>query len=80
MKPREILQKIIDNRGQCTWINDISGPKICINCPLGQKQSCLTYVFKSQGGINTGSFLEAAIQALNDIEIERVVLGKEDDK
>ena len=78
MKPREILRKIIEEDGNCCWVGtDVM--HICVNCPLQGPKSCPTTVAKLTGGTQDAHYLEAAVRVLNQLEVERILLGDQDD-
>lgn len=82
MKQREILKKIIEEKGDCSWIHGVVDVNdnpvyICHICPMGGKKSCVDYVSKRQGQCSVEDYIEVAKEMLTDIEVDRVLLGEE---
>lgn len=78
MKPHEILKKIIDENGSCTWIGNASD--ICRSCPFGGDISCVNVVTSLIGEVTNADYLEAAKKMLAKIEAERIILGGDFEK
>jgi len=79
MKPHEILQEIINYKGNCDWVS-VDAFQVCDDCPMGENGSCLSYVYKNIGRISNKAFEELAIKMLGDMEMERIVLGDDSGK
>lgn len=85
MKPHEVLQKIINNNGDCQWIShDVVDNSICNICPLSVTKnsthtSCMDYVEGIMGNYMDIDYMEVAIKELVAIESERILLGSDSD-
>lgn len=75
MSPREILKKIIEERGSCDWVG-CRIMTICAYCPLHNNTSCVTTVSKLTGGIGDNYYLQAAIKVLDELDVECILLGE----
>ena len=73
MKPREILNKIIDNNGSCDWVTYNTNE--CKNCPIGGHRSCTTVVKKLTGSNKDKDYLVVAKKLLADMDVEKIILG-----
>ncbi len=84
MSEVDILQKIVDEEGSCTWADE----RVCRTCPLsrlktrpdGNYISCLEAV----GGHNTTTeeesdalYLNAALKLLMDVNVQYILEGKD---
>lgn len=75
MSPREILKKIIEERGSCNWVG-CRIMTICANCPINSNMPCVTVVSKLTGGIGDSHYLQAAIKTLDELNVECILLGE----
>lgn len=79
MKPKEILQKIIDSEGSCDWSN----PDICSKCPMsrlefredGNHLSCVDALNIEDVKIEERDevYKKAAAKVLADLEIDEIL-------
>ena len=84
MTPKEVLEKILANKGSC----HNTFPDFCNKCPLGnirrpngQKMSCLEYVGADRLSLETNEdlrdidtiYMDAAADKLMEIQIEEVL-------
>ena len=79
IKPHEILQKIIDEKGNCDWAIP-TGIAICDMCPMGGNKSCATFVNKRAGSWKDEDYVEVAKKLLADLEVSRIILGEESEE
>ena len=87
MKPHEILQKIIDEKGKCEWVNTYDLEKlsfICRRCPMGgannsATSSCMDFVSNAMGDMSDENYVAMAQRVLVKIESERILLGSDSD-
>lgn len=79
MKPHEILQKIIDEEGNCNWADD-QGLNICKICPMSRASSCMKFVDTRVGGTTDEDYLEVARKLLADLEADRIILGEKNEE
>ena len=89
MESKEILKKIVEEKGSCRWIAATPLPEdhICKRCPIshwlkdenGDYISCGRAVEMKKGVFdNDDAYLEVAAELLITIEVEDILLNDED--
>ncbi len=88
MNLKDILRKIIEEEGSCDWANKC--PEVCNKCPLGKLKtkpngdfySCLEAlnVDGMKEHDTNQRYKDIAEDVLEEIEIEEILLGDEDEK
>jgi hypothetical protein len=76
MKPHEILQKIIDEKGSCDWANT-QGLTVCNVCPMSRKKTCLSFVHDKRKATTNDDYMDVAKKLLADLEASRIILGED---